>query len=92
MTPPFAQARLADGQIFLVRQAGLAKVDLIVDDAGQQMQAGGVDRFIDARLRGRVDIGDARTFDDHGNRLDSRGKDHRAFLISNRMEAVSLQF
>jgi hypothetical protein len=50
-------------QIFLVGQSRLAKVDLIVDDAGQQVQTRGIDNFIVPRRGGRVDTDDLRPVD-----------------------------
>ncbi len=43
VTPPAAHARDADAQILLVRQAGFAKVNLVVDHARHQVQALAID-------------------------------------------------
>ena len=58
-----------------MREARLAEVNLIVDHAGQQMQPGGVDRFVDAELRGGIDVGDARAFDDDRAAIGAVGED-----------------
>ncbi len=58
-----------------MRQARLAKMDLVVDDAGDEVQARGVDHFVDAKLHGRIDLGDLRTFDDDRQAIGAVRKD-----------------
>ena len=53
VTPPMTAASEPDSEILLVLGAGLAEMDLGVDDAGQDVQAGAVDDLAGAR-RGRA--------------------------------------
>ncbi len=51
-------------QVFLVRQTGLAKMNLVVNNPRQQMKSRGVNDLIHWDLRCWVEIGDARSIDE----------------------------
>ena len=63
---PSGRARAAArAQVLLVRQPGVAEVDLVVDHAGQKVQPGGVHDVIRPRVHRSVDTRDALAFDQH---------------------------
>ena len=59
VTPPRMAARLPRVQVFLVRVAGLAEMDLGVHDAGQDMQALGLEHLRRLGVGKAADGGDA---------------------------------
>ena len=62
---PLGASSRGASQVFFMRESRLAKVNLIIDHARQEMQAGGIDRFIGCDLNGRVNLGDFVACEQH---------------------------
>ncbi len=61
-------------QVLFVRQAWLAKVDLVVDYARQEVEPHRIDRLINSQLPGGVDFGDFCSFQYDRNRVNAVGQ------------------
>ena len=76
VTPPLAQALEAVNKVFLVRQSRFAKVHLIVDHAGQKMQAARINDLVRHPIRRRIHAYDRAVLDRHRNCGNLVGQHH----------------
>ena len=75
-------------KVFLVRQTGLTKVNLIVNHTRQQMQSSRIDDLVDGQLLRRVDIGDLMPFNNDVRTCDFGRQHTLAFLMSVFMPSI----
>jgi len=71
---PLRTGKRTSVEVFLVGEAGIAEVNLVVDDTGKQMQPGGVDRFINGHGARWIDGEDASVFNEDVARADTIGQ------------------